>query len=294
MALDKVIDSGKLNAGMTATADAIRKKTGGADPIEWNEETGFESAVEGIQAGGSGDADKILDKSIESFQSNTLTKAAAYAFFGCNKLHTLNLPNIINAENWAFRNCSALTAVNFPEFVSSGMAESVFQGCKSMVSVRLPKFTDSSANHESFLRECFSLKNVDIPSAINLSRYMFQHDTSLEELVLPGFNGVVKTGALKNCTALKKIDFGGKADFTESGAFQSDAVLKTVILRGSTVSSLSNVNNFDGTPFASGGTGGTVYIPSALISEYQQATNWSTLYAAGTCNFVAIEGSEYE
>jgi hypothetical protein len=48
------------------------------------------------------------------------------------------------------------------------------------------------------------------------------------------------------------------------------------------------------TPFASGGTGGTVYVPQALITEYQNATNWSTLYAGGTCNFVAIEGSEYE
>lgn len=55
MALDKVIDSAQLNAGMQATADAIRKKTGGAEPIVWDSTNGFKTAVEGIQAGGGGD-----------------------------------------------------------------------------------------------------------------------------------------------------------------------------------------------------------------------------------------------
>jgi hypothetical protein len=57
---------------------------------------------------------------------------------------------------------------------------------------------------------------------------------------------------------------------------------------------LSNTNTFNSTPFATSGTGGTVYVPQALITEYQNATNWSTLYSGGKCNFVAIEGSEYE
>ena len=51
MAFDKVIDSTKLEAGMTATANAIRAKTGGSSPIEWNEETGFKTAVEVISSG---------------------------------------------------------------------------------------------------------------------------------------------------------------------------------------------------------------------------------------------------
>ena len=51
MAYDKVIDSTKLEAGMTATANAIRAKTGGSSPIEWNEETGFKTAVEVISSG---------------------------------------------------------------------------------------------------------------------------------------------------------------------------------------------------------------------------------------------------
>lgn len=48
MAYDKVIDSTLLDAGMTATADAIRAKTGSVFSIEWNEETGFKAAIEEI------------------------------------------------------------------------------------------------------------------------------------------------------------------------------------------------------------------------------------------------------
>lgn len=45
MALDKVIDSAKLDGALTATADAIRAKTGGTSKIIWNETTGFSDAI---------------------------------------------------------------------------------------------------------------------------------------------------------------------------------------------------------------------------------------------------------
>lgn len=52
MAYDKVVDSAKLDAGMTATANAIRAKTGGTEKIPWDSATGFKTAVEAIQTGG--------------------------------------------------------------------------------------------------------------------------------------------------------------------------------------------------------------------------------------------------
>lgn len=52
MPYDKVIDSALLDAGMTATANAIRKKTGGSSPIVWDSTNGFKTAVESIADGG--------------------------------------------------------------------------------------------------------------------------------------------------------------------------------------------------------------------------------------------------
>ena len=49
MAHDKLIDSAKLDGAMTATADAIRGKTGKTADIPWDESTGFASEIASIQ-----------------------------------------------------------------------------------------------------------------------------------------------------------------------------------------------------------------------------------------------------
>ena len=51
MAYDKLIDSAKLDAAVTATADAIRMKSRDYGPKTWDENTGFANAVAGIQTG---------------------------------------------------------------------------------------------------------------------------------------------------------------------------------------------------------------------------------------------------
>ena len=52
MALDKVVDSAALDAGMTAVADAIRAKAGTTEPLAWPD--GFRAAISGIETGGGG------------------------------------------------------------------------------------------------------------------------------------------------------------------------------------------------------------------------------------------------
>lgn len=52
MALDKVVDSAALDAGMTAVADAIRAKAGTTGPLAWPD--GFITAISGIETGGGG------------------------------------------------------------------------------------------------------------------------------------------------------------------------------------------------------------------------------------------------
>lgn len=52
MALDKVVDSAALDAGMTAVADTIRAKAGTTEPLAWPD--GFITAISGIETGGGG------------------------------------------------------------------------------------------------------------------------------------------------------------------------------------------------------------------------------------------------
>ena len=65
-------------------------------------------------------------------------------------------------------------------------------------------------------------------------------------------------------------------------------------MRVSSLTTLSYANCFDNTPFASNGTGGTLYVPSSLVSTYQSATNWSVILGYTNNSIQAIEGSQYE
>lgn len=164
-----------------------------------------------------------------------------------------------------------------------------FNGCYKLVSADFPNVTHLHYNR--YFQGCTALTDINMPLLDAVPFNMFNGCTSLSSVNLP-MAKTVSTSAFTNCPLTKVIlpictNIG-------TNAFSGCTALNTIVLRSSTVCSLVNVSALNKTPFANGGTGGTVYVPAALISEYQQATNWSTLYAAGTCNFVAIEGSEYE
>lgn len=136
---------------------------------------------------------------------------------------------------------------------------------------------------QNAFRQCRYLKKARFPNLTSYSStsYIFYAPTS---------------GTRK----LELIDWG-KANIPSNWATNC-ASLSTVILRKTTIATLSNVNSFNGTPFKNGGTGGTIYIPKALYdhlgdggsSDYKAATNWSTLNGYGTITWAQIEGSVYE
>lgn len=170
--------------------------------------------------------------------------------------------------------------------VLAGIISNTFQGeFRDNVVYKIKKYS---------FEYCDSLTSADLPKVTTVEDYAFFKCTALTSVNLPLWNPYSPTSSVfLNCSSLPSIDLPKVARIGTS-MFSGCTVLKTVILRVTSVCSLSSVNAFDKTPFASGGTGGTVYVPQALIESYKTATNWSTLYAAGTCNFVAIEGSEYE
>ena len=97
------------------------------------------------------------------------------------------------------------------------------------------------------------------------------------------------------CQKLETADIG-KTSGIAANAFANCYKLQTLILRKTgSVCSLTYANAFTNTPMSGyNSLTGTVYVPSALISTYQTANNWKTLYNNGTVTFAAIEGSQYE
>lgn len=140
------------------------------------------------------------------------------------------------------------------------------------------------------------IQEISMPKLTTGSVMMFGNCQSLVTIpktAFPALTGVY-TYMFNNCQHLETADFL-IANRIDGSAFGGCVLFSTLVLRCNSVCTLSSVNAFDNTPFrGKNGLSGTVYVPSSLVSSYQTASNWSTLYNAGYCTFSAIEGSAYD
>lgn len=281
MALDKLVDSTQLDADLTSVADAIREKGGTSGSLAFP--GGFVSAVEAIESG----SGEILDPMAYINSQEWVKK----------KIVSSDLP----ANNSVFQNnatieyyeSEAVQTNRWDGQKSYAVGNSTFKG-SSIKTLNLPNATGIIA--DNCCQNCKKLETVNLHSASGiLYTSAFEGCTSLVNVDLASQVSIVRGSVFKDCTSLAFLKFDNLKSISSANIFKNCSALKTIVLPFDTAPvTLSNVNNFDGTPFATDGTGGKVYVPSALIESYRAATNWATLFSAGTCEFVAIEGSEHE
>ena len=277
MAYDKVIDSAKLEADLTYLADTIRAKGGTSGQLVFPE--GMTAAINHMMAA-------LIEREITHITDDTAKKVGQYILYGCQSLKSASFSKATEIGDCAFHSCEYLQSADFPEATSIG--GTAFTGCNSLKEAVFPKVTAMKGNA---FQNCIALESIVFPLLTALNPYSFTY-TKLTEAAFPSA-AAVYIYALANNSLLERVILPKAAEIG-ANAFRQCAKLSTLVL-GNTegVCTLGGTNAFYGTPFASGGSGGTVYVPEALIGSYQEATNWSTLYAAGSCSFQAIEGSEY-
>lgn len=120
---------------------------------------------------------------------------------------------------------------------------------------------------------------------------VFRSCTSIVGLVLPNIAQNAYYNQFSDCTNLEFYDTGGTFDRIQNSQFSGCTKFKTLIIRNSSLVALGNVNAFSSSPFASGGTGGTLYVPNDLIASYQAASNWSTILGYATNSIKSIEST---
>lgn len=138
-----------------------------------------------------------------------------------------------------------------------------------------------------------NITRVFLQNCTRIDDNAFYNCTGILTIVLPNIT-YLKYDALAAISHLTAVDLGSSYSAIARTTFNNDAALNTLVLRSLTMVTLDNVNAFGGTPYTSGGSGGSIYVPGALISAYQAAANWSTLDGYGTVTWKAIEGSIYE
>ena len=129
---------------------------------------------------------------------------------------------------------------------------------------------------------------------VGLQGRVFDTCTSLEKVVFPNLANISHYNTFNGCSNLVAADFGGTFSTIQNNTFNGCSKLDTLIIRSASACNLGNINAFTSTPFASGGTGGTLYVPQSLISTYQGKNNWSTILGYANNSIQKIEGSIYE
>lgn len=185
-----------------------------------------------------------------------------------------------------------------------------------VTTVRAQAFRDSSITRVTF-PNCTKV-NGDAFRGTHITGFYAADFPLLEETGNGGFGNLgsypqfacfPKVGKIEQTgisgSGLQAVDVGN-ANVTPvsiaGSAFNGNSLMTTLILRYTSIISLSALTAFINTPFASGGNGGTIYIPESLYNhlgdesalDYKAATNWSVIDGYGTITWAKIEGSQYE
>lgn len=195
-------------AALTHTADRIRAKTGGTDPITWDAAKGFGDAVDAIQAGGSTDTlESRVTGEITSYSNDTITNVIQYGFAGCSALVSVDLPKVKTLRNYVFLDCTKLTGLNLPELET--ISYNTFRNCSSITEfITTSKF--NSRLDTSTFEGCSSLRKADfykIDTSLGISSYSLAC-ANLVTLIIRNTDAVPKASSQMFGGASTKMNMG--------------------------------------------------------------------------------------
>lgn len=187
-------------------------------------DAGYAKGAEENSGGGADLARSIVDRSIVEYSDEEITTIGKSAFRNCDKLKSINLPNVARVEEYGFYYCTALEAVDLPNVKSIG-------------------------NYA--LSNCFRATYFNLPLLENVSSNGLRDNNKITMFDLPRVGAIYSNG------------------------FYCCFNLNTLILRKSdAICTLGGTSAFSSTSISS--SEGYIYVPSALVSTYKSATNWST------------------
>ena len=289
----------KLETDITNAYDAVQIK-GGTIPSNKNTEN-LSTAINSISGGGGGKPE----------QSKTVTPTTSSQTILPDEGYTLSSVTV-NAVTSSID--SDIKAENIKKGVSILGVSGELQSTESLIDRTITKATvpvSAGTIRDYLFDNCTNLEEIIIEYGITaIKTYGFNNCTKLRRINFPdsiqtieghAFDSVPLTGyiklpsslttlngAFRSCREVTAFDIPTGVKNIVANTFASCTALDTIILRSNTLCALGSTNAFVSTPFKT--TGGTAYVPSTLISQYESATNWSSL----RITFVAIEGSEYE
>ena len=214
------------------------------------------------------------------------------AFYGCNKLERIVIPNTIkNIYSDAFRYCSSLMSITLPESLLT-IGSYAFWQCRELDNVTIPNSVTSigkyafydcnalksvslgdgitSINPATF-KGCDNLKTISIGNSVSsISSEAFSDCPSLVSVVIP--NSVTSIGqyAFYECTGLKNIKIGCSVNYIGDYAFYKCNALDTVT---SSAMSPPEINSETFSSYSA-----KLIVPRSSVNLYKNADYWKKFY----------------
>ena len=232
-------------------------------------DTTLSDAVATLASGYGGGGWSVDDIALHNITGDivvTTSRIETYAF-AFLKMESITSSTVTTIATYAFSSAQQLKSVDFPAVTSiSGYA----------------------------FNNCSALETINVRNATSVSGgYVFQNCSKLVYLSLPKNTSATGSKLTRGCSLLERVEL--KCSRIDAQGLDNCPKLATVVLRKTdAITTLSNISAFSNTPFASGGTGGTLYVPANLKTQYEQANNWSTILGYANNSIQAIEGSYYE
>ena len=286
-------------------ADAIRTKNGSQNTYKPGQMAG---AIEAIPTGSTPTGTKQISitengrttEDVSAYANAEITvNVSGSSGYDVDDIAQRNYAGAINIENASIIKEYAFAGSGITSITSSSVTlgnQYMCNGCSNLVSVNLPNIVQNGSGQATgWFSGCTSLRTIILPKVTLMWNYFYQGCTSLITVVMPALNNS-RQNNFNACSALKTVDFGANFSSIAANFWDQSPLLDTVILRRTAgVASLANVNGFSTSgAFSESGSGGTIYVPSALISSYESAANWSTILGYANNKILAIEGSVYE
>lgn len=222
------------------------------------------------------------------------TGVRKYAFCDNSTITSITLNTYPNIYGYAFAEMKSLQSFSAPFAAyfgnrGFGASSNVFYKDAALTSVNVPILETVPART---FQECTALPSISLPLAYEVRDSAFYKCSSLSVIALPSLTNLPDSNTFSNCTALTAADLGAPAKLGSASTFANDPNFTTLILRNTeSICTLNNINCFNNSPFADGNTGGTLYVPAAMISEYEAATNWSTILGYTNNQILSIEST---
>lgn len=178
---------------------------------------GYPAALDGIVGGALDLGASIVENGITEIPQDVAARIVTvrpYAFYKCNTLRTLSLPNATSIGEAAFRDCSVLSSLYLPlvEFIDtdSFSAQGIAYDSTVLTSVSLPSLVSTGASR-AFYRQS-SLETVDLPECKTLGTYTFAMQsgrTILQTVNIPKAE-TIGLSSFSGCQQLRTVNITGK------------------------------------------------------------------------------------